>query len=67
MKLNPKLLKLALARACMNPKDAAIAANVSRSAFNSAMAGRSVSPATAGKIACGLGADIETLLAKEEA
>lgn len=67
MKINPKNLRIALARACMNPKDAARAADISRSAFNSAMAGRSVSPATAGKIAHGVGVDVEFLLVEEEA
>lgn len=67
MKLNPKRLRLAMARVCMNPKDAAQTADISRAAFYNALAGRSVSPATAGKIARSLGTDVETLLGEGEA
>lgn len=65
MKVDRNKLKLAMCRACMNSKDAADAAQIPRATFNNAVTGRSIRPATLGKIARALDVDVEELIVKE--
>lgn len=58
-------LKLAMARACMNSADLAAAAQLPRPTVNNVIAGRSVRPATLGKIAKALNVDPADLIAEE--
>lgn len=67
MKVNRSRLELAMARACMNSADVIRKAELPKPTYNNAVTGRSVRPATLGKIAKALGVDVEYLLAKEGA
>ena len=66
MKADTNKLRLAMARACMNPQDLAKAAQMPAQTVNGALRGRSVRPATLGRIAKALGADPAEILKKEE-
>ena len=66
MRVNKSKLELAMSRACMNGKDAADAAQIPRATFNNAITGRSIRPATLGKIARALGVDVEELIDRED-
>lgn len=66
MKIDRNKLKLAMCRACMNSSDAADAAQIPRATFNNAITGKSIRPATMGKIARALNVDVEDLLLKED-
>lgn len=57
MKVNRYKLELALARACMTPDALAIAAKMPRPTVNNVISGRSVRPATLGRIARALNCD----------
>ena len=62
MKVNRKKLQLAMANACLNSEDLAVKAELPRPTLNSAITGRSVRPATIGKIAKALGVPVEQIL-----
>ena len=62
MKANCDKLRLAMARACMNPQDLAKAAEMPPQTVNGVLRGRSVRPATIGRIAKALGVDVAELL-----
>lgn len=62
MKVDRKKLELAMARACMNPQDLAKAAEVPPQTVNGVIRGRSVRPATLGRIAKALGVDPAELI-----
>lgn len=66
MKADTNKLHLALARACMNPQDLARAAEMPPQTVNGVLRGRSVRPATIGRIAKALGVDVAEILEKEE-
>lgn len=55
-------LELAMARACMDSQEVAKVAKLPRPTLNNAICGRSVRPATLGKIAKALGVDVTELL-----
>lgn len=65
MTANRNKLVLAMARACMDARDVAKAANMPASTFNGLICGRSVRPATLGKVARALNVDVEELIEKE--
>lgn len=65
MKANRKKLELAMARACMTSAELSTAAELPRPTLYNVMAGRSVMPATLGKIARALGVDPEYILDTE--
>ena len=62
MKVNRKKLELAMARACMKTADLPEAAQLPRPTVNNAITGRSVRPATVGRIAKALGCDPTDIL-----
>ena len=66
MKAEINKLRLAMARACMNPQDLAKAAEMPPQTVNGVLRGRSVRPATLGRIAKALGVDPAEIV-KEEA
>jgi len=66
MKANINKLRLAMARACMNPQDLAKAAEMPPQTVNGVLRGRGVRPATLGRIAKALGVDPAEIV-KEEA
>ncbi len=66
MKADTNKLHLAMARACMNPQDLAKAAEMPPQTINGVLRGRSIRPATLGRIAKALGVDPSELLKKEE-
>lgn len=62
MKINRKKLEIAMAGACFNSKELAIAAELPRPTLNNAISGRNVRPATIGKIAKALNVPVESLI-----
>lgn len=66
MKANRKKLELAMARACMNTADLVKKSAMPRPTVNSVIMGRDVRPATIGKIARALDADVTDILEVEE-
>ena len=58
MKANREKLELALARACMTPGELASAAKMPRPTVNNVITGRSVLPATLGRVARALTVDV---------
>lgn len=62
MKVNRKKLQLAMANACLNSEDLAVKAELPRPTLNNAITGRSVRPATVGKIARALGVPVEQII-----
>lgn len=62
MKAIKEKLVLAMARTCMNPQDLAKAAQMPPQTVNGFIRGRSVRPATAGKIAKALGVDVAEIV-----
>ena len=66
MKADISKLRLAMARACMNPQDLAKAAEMPPQTVNGVLRGRSVRPATLGRIAKALGVDPSELLKEED-
>ena len=66
MKADINKLRLAMARACMNPQDLAKAAEMPPQTVNGVLRGRGVRPATLGRIAKALGVDPVEIV-KEEA
>lgn len=65
MLIDRKKLELAMARACMNSADLPAAAGLPRPTVQNAIVGKSVRPATLGKIARALGCDPAELLREE--
>lgn len=57
MKAITQKVTLAMARSCMNPQDLARAAGLPPQTINGVIRGRSVRPATLGKVARALGCD----------
>ena len=66
MKADISKLRLAMARACMNPQDIAKAADMPPQTVNGVLRGRSIRPATIGRIAKALGVDVADLLEEED-
>lgn len=66
MKADNKKLRLAMARACMNTADLSKAAEMPTQTVNGVLRGRSVRPATIGRIAKALGVDVADILEKED-
>lgn len=64
MKADRKKLELAMARACMNSADLPTAAGLPRPTVQNLIVGKSVRPATLGKVARALGVDPEYILEK---
>lgn len=58
-------LNLAMARACMNPQDLAKATQMPPQTVNGVLRGRSVRPATIGRIAVALNVDVAEILKEE--
>ena len=55
-------LTLAMARACMNPQDLAKAAEMPPQTVNGVIRGRSVRPATLGRVARALQVDVANII-----
>lgn len=64
MKTDKGKLTLAMARACMNPQDLAKAAELPPQTVNGVIRGRSVRPATLGKVARALKVDPADIIKK---
>lgn len=62
MRADKKKLELVLARACMTPNALALAAEMPRPTVNNVITGRSVRPATMGRIARALGVDVADII-----
>lgn len=62
MKASKKVLQIYMARACMNTQELAEAAELPQQTVNGVIRGRSVRPATLGKVARALGCDPAELL-----
>lgn len=65
MKANRAKLELAMARACMDSRELAEAAQLPRPTLNNAIVGKSVRPSTLGRIAKALGVDPLEIIEKE--
>lgn len=65
MKAEINKLRLAMARACMNPQDLAKAAEMPPQTVNGVLRGRGVRPATLGRIAKALGVDPAEIVKEE--
>ena len=66
MRADREKLTLAMARDCANPADVAKMAEMPVQTVNRVLLGRSVRPATLGKIAKALGVDVAELLKEGE-
>ena len=66
MKVNRRKLELAMARACMNPQDLAKAAEMPPQTVNGVLRGRSVRPATLGRVARALQVDVIDIIKEGE-
>lgn len=66
MKANRKKLELAMARACMSTADLVRMSAMPRPTVNNVITGRSVTPATMGRIARALDVDVTDILEDEE-
>lgn len=65
MLVDRKKLELAMARACMSSADLPVAAALPRPTVQNAIVGKSVRPATLGRIAKALGVDPAELLKED--
>ena len=65
VRIDRKKMELAMARACMESRDLPAVAGLPRPTVQNAIVGKSVRPATLGKIAKALGVDPAELLAEE--
>ena len=65
MKVDKSKLLLAMARACMNPADLVVAANMPEPTVKNVLAGRGIRPATLGRIAKALNVDPGELIEQE--
>ena len=66
MKVDRNKLELAMARACMNSAELPASAGLPRPTVQNAIVGKSVRPATLGRIAKALGVDPVDIIRKEE-
>ena len=65
MKLDPKKIRIYMAKSCMNTKDLAAVSGIPRPTLDSALSGKGALPATIGKIAKTLNAPISEILQEE--
>lgn len=65
MKADKAKLTLAMARACMNPQNLAKAAEMPPQTVNGVIRGRSVRPATLGRVARALQVDVADIIREE--
>lgn len=65
MKADREKLELAMARACMDSKELAEAAQLPRPTLNNAIVGKGVRPSTLGRIAKALNVDVADIIEKE--
>lgn len=65
MKANKKKLEIAMANACMSTAELQEASAMPRPTVNNVISGRSVKPATLGRIAKALGVDVKEILEEE--
>lgn len=65
MTLDRNKLSLAMARACLTTAELATVAQMPRATLDNAIAGRSIRPATLGKIARALGCDPADIIEEE--
>lgn len=66
VRLERKKVALSMARACMDIKDLAVAANMPRPTLCGVLAGRGARLSTIGKIAKALGVDVADIVDDEE-
>lgn len=66
MKADKSKLTLAMARACLNPQELAKVAEMPPQTLNGVIRGRSVRPATLGKVARALGVDPVEIIKEED-
>ena len=66
MKVNSTKLRLAMARKCMNTADLSAQAEMPIQTINGVLRGRSIRPATLGRIAMALGVDPSELLKEDD-
>ena len=66
MKVDKHKLALAMARRCMNSSDLSEVSKLPRATVNNAIVGRSIRPATLGKIAQALECDPEDIIQREK-
>lgn len=62
MRANREKLSMAMARACMNPRDVAAAAGLPAQTVNGLIRGRNVRPATIGRVARAVGVDVTEII-----
>ena len=62
MKVDNQKFQIAMARACMNVDDVVKVARMPRPTVNNAIQGRSMRPATVGRIAKALGVDVTEII-----
>lgn len=62
MKLSKAKIRLAMARACIGVNELPERSGVSLSTIRLALAGKTILPATAGKLAKGLGVDVTEII-----
>lgn len=65
MKLDRDKFQLAMARACFEVKDLVEASGLPRPSINNAIQGKSLRPATLGRIAKALGVDVTEIIKEE--
>lgn len=65
MRANRKRLEIAMAKACIEPDALAKAADMPRPTLNNVISGKSVRPATLGRVARALGIDVEEIMEEE--
>lgn len=65
MKANKRKLEIAMARECMSAEDLRATSRMPRTTVNNVIEGRSVRPATIGRIAKALGVDVTEILEDE--
>lgn len=66
MKVDKKLLYIAMANACLDTADLQKKSSLPRPTLNNAIVGKTVRPKTIGSIAKALGVRVEDILLKEE-
>lgn len=66
MKISKAKLNIALARKCWNQRDLRDSSTLSSQTIRNINAGMSVLPATVGKIAAALGADVTEIIEQED-
>ncbi|MDY4509124.1 MAG: helix-turn-helix transcriptional regulator [Candidatus Faecousia sp.] len=65
MKADGKKLRIAMARACMNTSDLAKVTEMPQPTINGVLRGRSIRPATLGRIAKALDVDVTEIMEEE--